>query len=66
MPKRDPYWDGPPLPGERCNDCGEVVPIGGWAFCKSERNPDGHAKGAAYSFKMHMSMKTHGWTRRER
>lgn len=50
----------------QCGDCGEPVPIGGWPFCASERNPDGHAKGAAYTFKMRMGMRLNGWTRRER
>jgi hypothetical protein len=30
---------------ERCEACGEIVPIGGWPFCASGRNPDGHRKG---------------------
>lgn len=48
-----------------CADCGERVPIGGWPFCKSARNPAGHAWGT-YAWKMKMSMKTEGWSRRER
>jgi hypothetical protein len=49
-----------------CADCGEPVPIGGWPFCASDHNPEGHAKGAAYGFRMKFTMKTQGWTRRER
>lgn len=53
------------LIAEACDECGEWVRVGGWPFCASDRNPEGHAKGAAYDFKMAMSMKTQGWTRRE-
>jgi hypothetical protein len=54
------------LLAELCDDCGQYVPIGGWPFCASDRNPEGHAKGAAYAFKVRMGMKLNGWTRRER
>jgi hypothetical protein len=30
----------------RCADCGDPVPIGAWPFCKSDRNPEGHARGS--------------------
>lgn len=48
-----------------CADCGEPVPIGGWPFCRSDRNPEGHARGV-YAWKTRFSMKLQGWTRRER
>lgn len=51
---------------DKCEVCGEPVPIGSWPYCASPANPDGHARGAAYAFKMAMSMKTNGWSRRER
>ena len=35
-----------------CPVCGGIIPIGAWPFCRSERNPEGHAKGATYQFKM--------------
>lgn len=47
------------LDADRCDDCGEPVPIGAWPFCP-------HGKGAAYAFKMGFKMATQGWTRRER
>lgn len=50
---------------ETCADCGEPVPVGGWPFCRSAANPDGHAKGV-YAWKSGFSMKLQGWTRRER
>lgn len=31
---------------ERCESCGEPVPMGAWPFCASARNPDGHARGS--------------------
>lgn len=52
MAKRDPMWDGP-LPRTTCDDCGERYAEGDWPFCVSERNPEGHAKGA-YAFNIAM------------
>lgn len=48
-----------------CDDCGEIYMHGDWPFCASERNPEGHAKGT-YGWRVGFSMKTQGWTRRER
>lgn len=48
-----------------CKSCGEAVKEGDWPYCRSKANPEGHTRGA-YTFKMHMSMKTQGWTRRPR
>jgi len=48
-----------------CEVCGQVVPIGGWPFCKSERNPKGHMRGT-YGWMTKFGMKVQGWTRRER
>ena len=48
-----------------CDQCGEEVPIGGWAFCRSKRNPEGHSRGT-YQFTMRSRMATHKWERRER
>jgi hypothetical protein len=47
---------------ERCPECGEPVPIGAWPYCKSRRNPEGHAKGA-YRFSMTSGMVQHKWQR---
>lgn len=48
-----------------CADCGEEVPIGGWPFCASAANPEGHARGV-YAWRARFGMKLQGWTRRER
>lgn len=48
-----------------CEKCGQEVPVGGWPFCASPHNPEGHAKGV-YGWAMKMGMKVQGWTRRER
>jgi hypothetical protein len=48
-----------------CDLCGKPVWVGCWPYCASAANPEGHSKGA-YAFKMGFSMKTQGWTRRER
>lgn len=50
---------------DKCDVCGEIVPIPGWPFCRSEQNPDGHERGT-YRWKTKFSMKTQGWTRRLR
>lgn len=62
---RDETWRKLHATPERCTDCGEIVPVGGWPFCASTQNPEGHAKGA-YTWKMQMGMKVQGWTRRQR
>lgn len=31
-----------------CDDCGEPIPVGGWPWCASDRNPEGHSKGVTY------------------
>lgn len=51
---------------EQCDACGQPVPIGGWPWCASPQNPEGHAKGVNYSWKAGFSMRTQGWTRRLR
>lgn len=64
----------PPLSTERgqepgadkCGDCGEPVPVGGWPFCTSEANPEGHSKDVGYHFKAGFGMAAQGWTRRLR
>jgi hypothetical protein len=50
---------------EVCDACGEPVPVGAWPFCASDANPAGHSKGT-YRWKTKFTMKTSGWTRRER
>jgi len=45
-----------------CPDCGEEVPVGAWPYCRSRRNPDGHAKGT-YRFSMTSGMVQHKWQR---
>lgn len=50
---------------DTCDKCGKQVPIGGWAFCASPTNPEGHARGT-YRFRMRSSMKGAGWTRSKR
>lgn len=50
---------------EECPSCGERVWIGDWPFCASLANPTGHTRGT-YRFRMKFTMKTQGWTRRER
>lgn len=64
MARRDPYWDGPPKMTE-CSSCGVFYAEGEWPYCVSARNPGGHGRGV-YAFKMAMSMKTNGWSRREK
>ena len=52
-------------PSDVCDVCGEIVQAGDWPFCASPANPEGHTRGA-YGWRMRMSMKTQGWTRRVR
>lgn len=47
---------------DHCEKCGEIVPIGGWAWCVSRRNPEGHARGA-YRFSVSSGMVQHKWQR---
>ena len=48
-----------------CLTCKEPVPIGGWPFCASPRNPEGHARGT-YRWGMRHPMATKGWERNNR
>jgi hypothetical protein len=60
------YLDAGGEPVETCSDCGHWVTVGDWPFCATPANPDGHAKGSAYSFQMRMDMQTNGWSRSKR
>ena len=44
-----------------CSKCGYPVPIGGWPYCASDRNPSGHARGGAYAWSMSSPIRK--WTR---
>lgn len=48
----EPSYDTRLVEVERCADCGEIVLVGGWPYCKSPRNPGGHSVHVAYGFSM--------------
>jgi len=51
FPTTRPMWSVPGLRDlihegeEYCEDCGQVLRIGAWPFCRSAINPQGHEKG---------------------
>lgn len=50
-----------PEGAECCDLCGKPIPVGGWPFCASPRNPQGHARGGAYAWSMGSPIRK--WTR---
>lgn len=38
------------MPEEICEKCGKPVPVGGWPWCESKRNPLGHSRDVSYGF----------------